>query len=393
MIDIPTRKYVLTDQRVPSIDVLRGLAVILVVLHHIHLRFKLNQYDVATLLPEPVAKVFFWSGYYSVIAFFVMSGFLITSLSLRRWGTLDHMSLPAFDRLRAARILPCLLLLIALLSVLHLAGFTDYFVQPERASLTRVVVAALTFHVNWLEGMRGYLPGSWDVLWSLSVEEVFYLMFPLLCLTMRRERWVLLGMMALIVIGPFNRIALEGRDPWADYAYLSCMDGIAFGCLAAWISARTHGSRSISRIAMALGVAAVLLVVVLRKQTFDLGLTEVGLNVTILELGVALVLYALANGVGNQALSKGTGLIRLAGRSSYEIYLTHMFVVLGLMHPFKAWFGESPGKPTFSIAYGIMLAVSVTLGVALSRWYSEPLNQKLRRHQGSTAALSTPAAS
>ena len=73
------------DHRVQSIDVLRGIAVILVVLHHIHLRFKINHFDVTTLVPEAIGK-YSWSGYYSVIAFFVMSGFLITSLSLRRWG-------------------------------------------------------------------------------------------------------------------------------------------------------------------------------------------------------------------------------------------------------------------------------------------------------------------
>jgi peptidoglycan/LPS O-acetylase OafA/YrhL len=382
-----------TEQRVQSIDVLRGLAVILVVLHHIHLRFKFNHFDVTTLVPEATGKVLFWSGYYSVIAFFVMSGFLITSLSLRRWGTLDKISLPAFYRMRVARIVPCLLLLIAVLSGLHLAGFTDYFVNPDRASLGRVVAAALTFHINWLEGTRGYLPGSWDVLWSLSVEEVFYLGFPLLCLLLRNERWVLPGVLALIVIGPINRTLLEGRDPWMDYAYLSCMDGIAFGCLAAWISARTQMTRSVVRAAMAVGVAAIVLIVVLRTLTLDLGLTTVGLNVTILELGVALVLYALANGVGNQVLSKGTGLIQLAGRSSYEIYLTHMFVVLGLMHPFKALFGETPNRAAFPIAYAIMLAFSIALGCALSRWYSEPLNRKLRRHIGSPAAQPVPAAS
>jgi peptidoglycan/LPS O-acetylase OafA/YrhL len=381
-----------TDHRVQSIDVLRGLAVILVVMHHIHLRFKFNHFDVTTLVPDAIGKVLFWSGYYSVIAFFVMSGFLITSLSLRRWGTLDKISLPAFYRLRVARIVPCLLLLIAVLGVLHLAGFTDYFVNPDRASLGRVVVAALTFHINWLEGMRGYLPGSWDVLWSLSVEEVFYLGFPLLCLLLRRERWVLLGVVALIIIGPINRTSLEGRDPWMDYAYLSCMDGIAFGCLAAWISARTQLSRSIVQAAMFAGVAAIVLIIVLRTVTFNLGLTTLGLNVTILELGVALVLYALANGVGNQALSRGTGLIQLAGRSSYEIYLTHMFVVLGLMHPFKALFGETPHRAAFPIAYAIMLTVSIALGCAVSRWYSEPLNRKLRSHTGLSAVRPAPSA-
>ncbi|HEU5136476.1 MAG TPA: acyltransferase [Steroidobacteraceae bacterium] len=392
MTTAPTGQTISTGHRVQSIDVLRGIAVILVVLHHIHLRFKINKFDVVTLVPEPLGKVLFWSGYYSVIAFFVMSGFLITSLSLRRWGTLENISAPAFYRMRAARIFPCLLLLIAVLSALHLAGFTDYIVDPERASLTRVVLAALTFHINWLEGMRGYLPGSWDVLWSLSVEEVFYLLFPVLCLVLRRERWVLLGMLAVIAIGPFNRIALEGREPWSDYAYLSCMDGIAFGCLAAWVSARTQMSRSVARTAMLLGVAAIVLIVVLRSLTFSLGLTRTGLNVTILELGVALVLYALANGVGHQALSKGTGLIQLAGRSSYEIYLTHMFVVFALMHPFKALFGASPHGSAFPIAYVIMLAVSIALGFAVSRWYSEPLNQKLRSHRTSRVPLPAPAA-
>src|SRR4051812_14152265 len=87
------------DRRVPGIDVLRGAAVILVVLHHIHLRFQIRHYDVASLLPKPVAQVLFWSGYYAVIAFFVISGFLITSLSLRRWGALGGISAPAFYRL------------------------------------------------------------------------------------------------------------------------------------------------------------------------------------------------------------------------------------------------------------------------------------------------------
>jgi peptidoglycan/LPS O-acetylase OafA/YrhL len=381
MTTMPLEKSPSTGQRVPSIDVLRGLAVILVVLHHVHLRFKLNHYDVATLLPQPMSQLFFWSGYYAVIAFFVISGFLITSLSLRRWGTLGSISPPAFYRLRVARILPCLLLLLAVLSALHLAGCGDYIVNPERASLTRVLVAALTFHINWLEGMRGYLPGNWDVLWSLSVEEVFYLGFPLLCLVLRRERWALVCMSVLIIIGPVNRTMLEGREPWSEYAYLSCMDGIAFGCLAAWVSARTQMGRSVFRIAMALGIVAVVLVlVVFRMQTFDPGLAKVGMDVTILELGVALVLYALANGVGNHTLSKGTALIQLAGRSSYEIYLTHMFVVLGLMHPFKALFGASPHRSAYPIAYLIMLALSIVLGFAVSRWYSEPLNRKLRRH-------------
>ncbi len=376
------------NRRLQSIDALRGLAVILVVLLHIDIRFRINHYDVSKLLPEPIGSIVFDSGYYSVITFFVISGFLITSLSLRRWQSLERISLPSFYALRAARILPCLLLLLIVLSVLHLANFSDFAIKPERASLPRAIVAALTFHFNWLEGQRGYLPGNWDVLWSLSVEELFYVLFPLACLALRRERWIVVALITLIIVGPFNRVAIHGRSPWNVYAYLSCMDGIAFGCLAAWLSSRLHWTRTALRISMSIGVTAIALIVVFRTVTSDLGLMKTGLNVTLLEMGVALVLLALSRNIGNNTLAKGTSLIQLVGRSSYEIYLTHMFVVLGLMHPFKAFFGKSPSTAAYSIAYATMLALSIVLGYAVARWYSEPLNSKLRK-QAKAGSLRT----
>jgi len=266
-----------------------------------------------------------------------------------------------------------------LMSVLHVAGASDFTIKPERTSLVRAVTAALTFHVNWLEGQHGYLPANWDVLWSLSVEETFYVLFPLMCLVMRNEGRVMICMMALIVIGPLNRMALDGRDPWDNYAYFSCMDGIAFGCIAAWTTARVRLSRQVLRGAMALGIVMAISVVIFRKQVSDLGLTEVGLNITALELGIALVLMALARGVGNAMLSRRTALLQLAGRCSYEIYLTHMFVVLGLMHPFRGLFGaERAATAAYLATYVIMLVLSVLLGYAVERRYSDPLNEALR---------------
>jgi peptidoglycan/LPS O-acetylase OafA/YrhL len=365
--------------RVEGIDALRGLAVVLVVLHHINLRFWIDGYDVAALLPRAVDKALFWSGYYSVIMFFVISGFLITTLSMRRWTSLERMPLSGFYRLRGARILPCLLALLMVLSVLHWAGLSDFTIEPERASIGRALLAALTFHVNWLEGHRGYLPGNWDVLWSLSVEETFYLLFPLVCLVLRSPRWILACMVALIVVGPFNRVALEGRDPWQDYAYFSCMDGIAFGCITALITARVRMGLAVSRVALALGVLIAVWIVVFRKQVSDLGLMHAGLNVTALELGVALMLIELARGVGNAALSGNVAWLRLAGRCSYEIYLTHMFVVFGLMHAFGGVFGPQPtGRAPYLAAYVTMLVLSILVGYVVERWFSAPLNRILR---------------
>jgi peptidoglycan/LPS O-acetylase OafA/YrhL len=364
---------------VAGIDVMRGLAALLVVLHHIHIRFRINRYDVNDLLPESVSRVFFWSGYYAVVVFFVISGFLITRLSLRRWETLQQISIKQFYALRLARIAPCLLALLLVSSVLHAIDAPGFVIDPERASLGRALFAALTFHLNWLEGIRGYLPGTWDVLWSLSVEETFYLLFPFVCISVRSERLLLVVVMALIVVGPMNRIALTGQSPWDEYAYLSCMDGIAFGCLAAWLSVRVPLSASTLRIGLVIGALAVLMVVVFRKLTVDLGLVRVGLNVSVLEAGTALVLLALANDVGNSLLSKGTSLLQALGRCSYEIYLTHMFVVLGLMQ----WINTNrPQANMIPVWYAGMLLGSVLLGFAVSRWFSEPANRLVRRKLG-----------
>jgi hypothetical protein len=60
--------------------------------------------------------------------------------------------------LRLARIAPCLLLLLVLLSILHVAGIGGFTIDPQRTTLGCALVAALTLHVNWLEGHRGYLP-------------------------------------------------------------------------------------------------------------------------------------------------------------------------------------------------------------------------------------------
>ncbi len=154
--------------------------------------------------------------------FFVISGFLITGLSLRRWGSLGGVDIGSFYRMRFARIAPCLLLLLLILTALHLAGAADFVIHPERASLGRALLAALTFHVNWLEGHHGYLPGGWDVLWSLSVEEAFYLVFPLAAVLLRSERLFLLMLVALVIIGPCNRALLGDTDPCRYGATPTC---------------------------------------------------------------------------------------------------------------------------------------------------------------------------
>lgn len=366
------------SSRLAGVDVLRGLCVLLVLLNHIKLRFLLNDLPVPDALPARMEQVLFWSGHYAVVVFFVISGFLITGLSLRRWGSLGAVDVGGFYRMRFARIAPCLLLLLLILSTLHLAGASDFVIRPERSTLGRALVAALTFHVNWLEGHHGYLPGGWDVLWSLSVEEAFYLVFPLAAILLRSERLFLSMLGALVIIGPCNRALLGDTDPWWGYAYLSCTDAIAFGCIAALAAHnRILGPRGL-RLALVTGCLMSLLTIVFCDESARSGLARFGLNLTVLELGVALLVVAFGSGVGNAAMAKGTRWLRIVGRCSYEIYLFHMLIVLGLI----AIVRQLHATRAYPLWYAAMLCGSVLLGYLIARIYSEPLNRRIRTASG-----------
>jgi peptidoglycan/LPS O-acetylase OafA/YrhL len=280
--------------------------------------------------------------------------------------------------MRLARIIPCLLLVLSVLTVLHfldVPGARMYPESAERASLGRTWVAALTFHMNWLEGHYSWSAPGWGILWSLSIEEVFYIAFPLVCILLRSEKFLPWVLLVLIVAGPINRVIYADDQPWGAYAYLSCMDGMAFGCLAALVSARVTMSKGALRTSLVAGaIIAISVVVFCDENNYHVGLARYGLNFTLLEFGVALMLIALGKGVGNRTLSYGTSWLRALGRWSYEIYLFHMLPLIGLM----VWFKQSE-RPAFVFlfTYIAMLLGSVVLGALIFRFFSEPLNRQL----------------
>ena len=384
-----------TEKRVPGIDLLRGLCIVAVVLHHINLRIHFRDSSLGQLIGPAANRVLFWNGYYGVRMFFVISGFLITTWSLKRWGSLSRLDRRQFYLMRFARIVPCLIALLALLSMLDRFGVPRFTINQQHTSLPRALLAALTFHVNWLEARTGYLPAAWDVLWSLSVEEVFYVFFPLLC-TLLRKPVLLIGLFSCFVIaGPFARV-LTHNELWADYGYLSCMDGIALGCLAALVAAKVRLNHKTNLALRIAGIALCLLITVFRGTAARLALYKVGLDVTALQFGAALLIIALQQSfeartaladssvhagsavifrnIAN-ALARSTSFLRWFGRNSYEVYLTHMLVVWPMVGLF---FHFHQGLNTAVLWFLAITALTGVAGAVLARFYSDPLNRRLR---------------
>ena len=360
--------------RIDGVDLLRGLAILFVLMNHMNMRLLGAKVAYTRGLPDQLVYSLVWNGQFGVQMFFAVSGFLITSTTLRRWGSLGRVGVRDFYWRRFARIGPLLLLLLAVLSGLHLAHAKSFVVGAETGGLGRALLAALTFHINWLEASRGYLPPGWDILWSLSVEEMFYLFFPLLCRLLARGR-LLTGLLCVfVVVGPFARMKAFNHNPvWREYSYLGGMDAIALGCLTALLVARVRFSRTALRVVGGLGVGVLVFSLGFSIQAYKWGLGRNGLNMTLLAVGTCLVMVAAAQ---SEWRARGlSGPLLLLGRRSYEVYLTHIFVVLGCFALFVSWGKGLRLVPALFVA---SIAGAGLLGELVGRFYSEPMNGWLR---------------
>jgi peptidoglycan/LPS O-acetylase OafA/YrhL len=364
--------------RLDGVDLLRSLAIFFVLMNHVNMRLLGAKVPYTQGLPAQLVYSLVWNGQFGVQIFFAVSGFLITSTTLRRWGSLSRVNVREFYQLRFARIAPLLLLLLAVLSGLHLAHFKQFVVSQKTGGLGRALLAALTFHINLLEARRGYLPASWDIMWSLSVEEMFYLFFPLACRLFRRGRFLLIPLLIFVVLGPFARSRAFNHNPvWREYSYLGGMDAIALGCLTALFVVKRRLSRTALWTVGSLGTVLLVFSLGFSIRAYLWGLGRNGLNMTILAVGTSMVIMTAAQ-TQWQAPRLIKPLLKL-GQRSYEVYLTHVFVVLGLFNIFVA--ANKPMKAVPALFIAVILFAGV-LGEFVARGYSEPMNRWLRKRWG-----------
>ena len=364
------------------IDALRGAAILCVLVLHFALAYGLKNSPLG-VLPTWLLKAAY-QGNYGVTMFFVISGYLITSTSLRRWGDLARIDLAAFYVYRIARLLPALLLA---LSIIVLLGVLDvpFFANSDGgkdlpASYFLIAIASvLTFWHNVLMQSAGYFNYCLNVYWSLSVEEMFYLLLPLSCRVLRQRHWIMLLCGAAIVAGPVYRSLHADNEIYFMYGYLACFDAIAIGCLTALLTQRWQpGARAGRFLRWTAGLALAALYV------RGIGGHEMFGFTWIAVAGAAFIVGATAAPAAGRGRS---GPLQWLGRHSYELYLFHIIVLAGMRNVVdKAGLGYAERLPWLAL----FLAATALAAALVARYVSDPANAALRRRfRGAATAAPT----
>jgi peptidoglycan/LPS O-acetylase OafA/YrhL len=318
----------------PSLDGLRTIAISLVLWQHAGLLFGDAGLD---------GDAWFWrasrAGWWGVDLFFVLSGLLITRSLLARAPAAP---LGPFWRRRAARTLPLLYVYLAVAGAYGLGGGYVVAEQPWLAYLTHTT--------NLYVARNDFGLPLFGMLWSLGVEEQFYLAWPLVVRWARPRLQAICW--ALVLAAPAARfVTYQASDCYASFHVLPLCraDALALGALLALRLDAPGGPAALARLARrALGPALGLLAAVTWLGLGPWPLYHYGRELCWVVAGyslvsfacAALVAWALTDRVVARA-ALGNPVVAYLGRISYGIYLWHCllaFVVLSL--PWQAGVAE-----------------------------------------------------
>ena len=371
--------------RIPALDGLRGIAILLVLLRHaifgvtsvqgVETHSKFAHFLIA-------AGQLTWSG---VDLFFVLSGFLIGGILL------DARSSPRYFQTfylrRAYRILPLYFLVVGLSLLPH---FLSGLVPAPAGRFTPLPIpwwTYATFTQNfWMARLGEFGPSGTGITWSLAIEEQFYLTIPLLIRKVRM-RYLAAALLAVIVGAPLFRFLLHATATHAGMASYVLMparaDALCLGVLIALL-VRNHTlwSRLQANRPMLWSVTAVLFAgaVFMTWRSYDalsIPMTTWGFS-WLAALYTCILLIAIAPSGIVPAILRNQSLMRL-GTLAYCSYLIHVGVMQAVRHPLKAHF---PQFPVAAWIFGGLVGMAITLlAASLSfEYFEKPLLRRGRQY-------------
>jgi peptidoglycan/LPS O-acetylase OafA/YrhL len=338
--------------RRPGLDGVRALAIAVVFLSHVE-----------------------WTmpgGFYGVDVFFVLSGFLITTIlfgEFRRSGRID---LRRFYVRRARRLVPALVCVLVLVAVLFTALF--------EGSLWKSEIAVGLYVGNWFQAFGGRLAGGMLVqTWSLGIEEQFYFLWPLVLILGLARRWSARSLLLIALVPAVLSFTLRtllwqpggpgaGANAFPYFASVTRADSILLGCALA-IAIADEGLRARLAFLTRPALAGLALAAIVVAAAFDGGGQPVVW---------ALVVVAAAVLVGHIALTDASAITRLLstkplvwlGARSYGVYLYHYPIIVAALAVFPS-LDTLPGP----VRATLFTAATLLVAAASYRFVEMPLQR------------------
>lgn len=297
-----------------ELDGLRALAVVMVMASHLHVDA-------------------FRAGEIGVTIFFALSGYLITRLLLEEHRDHARISLPLFYKRRFLRLLPPLYLMLAVMAVVHL-------VAPGFPNLSWVgLILAATYTTDFgIVATSGYPSPATDHTWSLSGEEQFYFVLPIVVVVALRQRWRMTSFaratVAFTLAGGVITAVLAAQLDQGNVRILTnpfvrgweFLAGAAVAVVvmtdAFHVRDRVQRHATAARVAMAVGFAFIVVAACTPGWTEHNLTSGVSFGLAIVSAGIAGLLAEGVVAPGTRWM--GSSVATWVGRRSYAIYLWHV---------------------------------------------------------------------
>jgi peptidoglycan/LPS O-acetylase OafA/YrhL len=351
---------------VPALDGVRGLAALAVVVHHGLGANGAPAHIVGWMDASQAAASF---GYLGVDLFFVLSGYLITSLLLLARRRASYY--PNFYWKRVFRILPALLLVLLLIRVLW----------PAHVQWSSILLAL--FFLSNIPLFWSRVP-SIGPFWSLATEEQFYLLWPTIVHRTRPHilSRLLIALIATVAVLRTMEEAFHGGR--AQYTPLHC-DGLAWGALLAVLALRARVPfrpanaaalwRNPGRWVLLAGALLMLLSSVLLRTVHN----DFGLPVTAAAPLFAGTLCFLLTHPGNwTARALGSAPLRMLGAVSYMVYLSHSYIMELYDQHLNVWTGLTAHR-ALALRLAVVLVLTLLWSTLSLYAFERPIG-RLRRY-------------